>query len=88
MPSADSTMKSKLLLTQVRALRQTLFDSNSPYGGDHMATFVASTSPQGAAQTRRVCDKRNCGGEFFVKFNEDMGWVVCPHCNRRQESNR
>ena len=47
-------------------------------GGDHtMFTYVASASPRGNENIRRVCS--HCSGVFYVTFNAQN--YRCPHCN-------
>ena len=49
-----------------------------------MPKFFAQASASGNVNVRRVCNNSSCGGEFYVRYNEDMGWVMCPHCKYSQ----
>lgn len=42
-----------------------------------MFTYVASASPRGNENIRRVCS--HCSGVFYITFNAQN--YRCPHCN-------
>lgn len=45
-------------------------------------TYVASSSPQGNANIRRVCNNSACGGTFYISAGAQN--YRCPHCDRTQ----
>ena len=47
-----------------------------------MFTYVASASPSGNANVRRVCNNSKCGGVMYVTYNAQA--YRCPHCDFRQ----
>ena len=47
-----------------------------------MFTYVASATPSGNDNIRRVCNNSRCGGIFYVSYNP--GPHRCPHCDWQQ----
>lgn len=45
-------------------------------------TYVASASPSGNANVRRVCTNAKCKGVMYVTHNADN--YRCPHCDWKQ----